>query len=342
MASKEKCVSCHKVCNKDNLHCKMCGESCHPKCAGISDGTFKEIQSILNFSWNCDDCVNKFGGDVMGGVIGRIDGLGKKMNDLECECNSGNHRMDDKFTKMSDTFAGMIEKFDMLDKQVNKLMIDNDTILKNVTSNLGDKKINDSLSLLKKDIKSSWSDVVKAEVNRYVSKVDEGMDSLKKEVLKTKEKVELNCEIDDKAHNIIIFRLQETKELGYDEFRKIELDNILHILKTVTKEKIEKEDIDNFFRLGKKDGSTRPLLIKFKTKNTRNMLMDNLSNFGSLDGIFKNIFIGYDLTKSQREECKKLTMAGKEKTNSDNGEFIYRVRGKPGNFRLVKLRKRVS
>ena len=168
------------------------------------------------------------------------------------------------------------------------------------------------------------------------------MDSLKKEVQSTKEKVELNYEIDEKAHNIIIFKLQESTEIKYDEFRKIELENILHIFQTVTKEGIVKDDISNFFRLGKKDGSIRPLLIKFKTKTIRNMIMDNLSNFGNLDGIFKNILIGYDLTSNQREECKKLSIAGKEKENSENGEFIYRVRGKPGNFRLVKLRKRVG
>ena len=88
MASREKCLSCHKVCGKDMLHCKSCDGCCHLKCAGISEGTFREIQPIVNFSWNCDECVKHYDGDMMGSVIGKINNLGKEMSDLVKEGNS--------------------------------------------------------------------------------------------------------------------------------------------------------------------------------------------------------------------------------------------------------------
>jgi len=245
--------------------------------------------------------------------------------------------------------GGLLLKMDGIEKQIKFLLANNEDMLKGISDlsynlklegNLNEKKLNENLSAMKSEMKSSWTDIVKGEVKKCAEKLDEGLTSLKKEVISTKDKVVLNYEIEEKASNIIIFKLQESKEVGYENVRKEELENIMHVLKTVTNEKIDSTDINNYFRLGKKDGSNRPLLVKFKTKTNKNLIMDNLTNFNKLEGIFKGIGIGHDLTKEQREECKKLADIGKEKENLEKGEFIYRVRGSPGNFRLVKIRKR--
>jgi len=58
---------------------------------------------------------------------------------------------------------------------------------------------------------------------------------------------------------------------------------------------------------------------------------------------FKEVVISHDLTKQEREECKGLVATAKVQESQDtSGEFIYRVRGPPGEMRVVKLPKRTQ
>lgn len=57
---------------------------------------------------------------------------------------------------------------------------------------------------------------------------------------------------------------------------------------------------------------------------------------------FKGIVISHDMTKSERDQCKQLVAEAKTKESQDeSGEFIFRVRGPPGNMKIVRLRKRM-
>ena len=67
--------------------------------------------------------------------------------------------------------------------------------------------------------------------------------------------------------------------------------------------------------------------------------MENLYNCTRLEEGLKSIGIGYDMTRDQREEYKKLVTAAKEKETMDKEGFLYRVRGTPGNLRIVKVNK---
>ena len=57
---------------------------------------------------------------------------------------------------------------------------------------------------------------------------------------------------------------------------------------------------------------------------------------------FKDVVISHDMTKLEREQCKKLVADAKQQEAQEpSGEFIFRVRGPPGNMKVVKLRKRM-
>ena len=57
---------------------------------------------------------------------------------------------------------------------------------------------------------------------------------------------------------------------------------------------------------------------------------------------FKEVVISHDLTKQERKECKRLVADAEDRESKDtSGEFIYRVRGPPGEMRVVKLPKRM-
>ncbi len=111
-----------------------------------------------------------------------------------------------------------------------------------------------------------------------------------------------------------------------------------------------------FLRLGKVEKSStdannvtgdaanvheRPVLIQFRDRVLKNMILDSLSKLKEADDIHKRIIFAHDYTKEERTECKQLVEEAKKKENEDpSGEYIYRVRGSPGHLRIEKIRKR--
>lgn len=68
--------------------------------------------------------------------------------------------------------------------------------------------------------------------------------------------------------------------------------------------------------------------------------MESLSKLRAAEEKYKNLSVVHDMTKAERMECKKLVGEAKNKEEADSsGEYIYRVRGHPGNFRIVKIKK---
>jgi len=66
--------------------------------------------------------------------------------------------------------------------------------------------------------------------------------------------------------------------------------------------------LKRLLRLGKKsdDGKARPLLIEFTHRTLKNLVIKNLSNLKSAKDELSGISIAHDMTKQEREECKKL------------------------------------
>ena len=104
---------------------------------------------------------------------------------------------------------------------------------------------------------------------------------------------------------------------------------------------VDPEDIKKVFRLGEKNtetGSPRPLLVQLSTMHVKNLLMESLYKLKSLSAMYKDVIVGHDLTKKQREECKALVSEAKVKSASR--DWIYKVRGLPGHWKLVQQRRR--
>jgi len=95
------------------------------------------------------------------------------------------------------------------------------------------------------------------------------------------------------------------------------------------------------FRLGKRGDSQagKPLLVQFREKTVKNRVMDSLFKLKGADDKFKNISVTHDLTPSERLECKNLVEEAKKKQQEEQGEFYWRVRGLPGQLKLVKFRR---
>ena len=71
------------------------------------------------------------------------------------------------------------------------------------------------------------------------------------------------------------------------------------------------------------------------------MIMENLYKIKSAPADVQNYIVAHDMTKKEREDCKKLVSEAKDKTSQDtSGEYRYVVRGNPGMMKIVRLKRR--
>jgi hypothetical protein len=113
----------------------------------------------------------------------------------------------------------------------------------------------------------------------------------------------------------------------------------MKLLKELIADDFEENEIQKIFRMGKIGvSSSRPLLVQFVSKMTKNYLMESLYRLKKSE--FKHLVISHDMTLLEREQCRKMVQEAKNKQDADDsGEWIYRVRGLPGLMKVVKWRK---
>jgi len=71
------------------------------------------------------------------------------------------------------------------------------------------------------------------------------------------------------------------------------------------------------------------------------MIMESLYKLKHAELHFKSVVVTHDMTKTERDECKRMVIEAKDKETQDpSGEFIYRVRGLLGKMKIIKIRKR--
>ena len=116
---------------------------------------------------------------------------------------------------------------------------------------------------------------------------------------------------------------------------------------------VKDNDLKSVFRIGKNsqsdstdrnvnnvsNKSSRPILVQFRDKSLKNQVMESLSKLKNADDAFRAVSITHDMTLSERETCKKLVLECKDKQKEEKGEFVWRVRGSPGQLKLLRLKK---
>ena len=190
-----------------------------------------------------------------------------------------------------------------------------------------------------KDPPPLWSSLVSKEVDSKfdkvsvdVSKFQQALDEARKESVEEKDR-------EERSNNIIIYRINELD--SKEELVKSDRAFCLELIKDVLGLEMQESDIKQMFRIGKKvqDKGPRPLLIQFREKAIKNKIMESLSKLRDADDRFKSISVTHDFTKTERAECKSLVEQAKVKQLEESGEYLWRVRGAPGQLKLIKFRK---
>ena len=103
----------------------------------------------------------------------------------------------------------------------------------------------------------------------------------------------------------------------------------------------KEKEIVKLFRMGQRKDDThkpRPLLVQLNSKMTKNLLMKSLYNLKN--SAFEDLVISHDMTLSERDQWRNLVKEAKDKeTAYMSGEWIYRVRGLPGQMKVLRWRK---
>ena len=141
-----------------------------------------------------------------------------------------------------------------------------------------------------------------------------------------------------------MYNVQEPKTSSQEERWREDREFCLTLFNKILGVRIKEEDIKKFVRLGKMNSvpgeKTRPVLIQFCDRVLKNMIMESLGKLKQADEIFEKVIFTHDMAAEDREEYKRLVTEAKDKENDDSGEFMYRVKGAPDNFRVLKIHKR--
>ena len=170
-------------------------------------------------------------------------------------------------------------------------------------------------------------------VSRDITLVKQTLDEVKKTSNDERDR-------ENRSHNIIIYRVKEVE--SSEDRAKADKSFVTKLVNEALQVDVNENDIKSVFRIGRRDLSqpgevTRPLLVQFREKSLKNQVMESLFKLKNAEALLKNVSITHDLSKEDRKECKKLI--SEAKTREISGEFVWRVRGLPGQMKIVKLRK---
>ena len=191
-----------------------------------------------------------------------------------------------------------------------------------------------------RDETPKWSDIVERAVEcKYekttveLNEVEKSIEEMKKKTLEIKDK-------EDRRNNIILFKVPECQPGSYEEVMKHDEEFCLKLCDDILEIEITREDIKRMFRIGKRGPEPRPLLVHLSSGSLKNRVMESSFKLRNAEN-FKQVTISHDMTKQEREQCKQLVTEARDlESREQSGEYIYRVRGAPGDMKIVKIKKR--
>ena len=334
----DQCRICTELVDDEDfgLECEVCEGWFHIKCQDMTKDEYTFLESHKSLHWYCNSCNSS-----IVNVIKLFSSLKTKVDDIDNKLNSICDgilpvKIEESIDNKIKVGVGEIEM------KVNKLISefqeirDQVSIAETKLDTAIEAKLVTSMDSIKKNLEPTWASIVNKEVNTQFQRVSSDVTSVKTVLEDTQKMANEEREKESRSHNVIIYRVPEID----NQEQRIKDDRVfcLELFNEVVGVDAKEEDF-KFYRLGKKDHGFRPLLIKFREKTTKNRVMESLYKLQNADSKFTNVSITHDMTLNEREECKTLVEEAKLKQSSETGEFIWRVRGLPGQLKLVKLRK---
>ena len=147
---------------------------------------------------------------------------------------------------------------------------------------------------------------------------------------------------ENRRNNVILYKVPESNADRADDRNKADVSFCLQLFNNCLSVGMAEEDLLHVFRLGRREGTDdRPLMVQLASYTYKNLIMQSLYKLKHAEQKFRGIILAHDMTMLEREECKKLVAETKRLAQQDtSGEYLYRVRGNPGQMRVVKIKRR--
>ena len=360
---KEECGECKAtVSSRDKgVQCEICEVWYHAKCEGVSEDTYKYLQKGQGVHWYCKACDKG-----VAKLLTAITNLQRKQDKLELDiklvaedmAKIKNEMHEDKQNlqkriegEVKGILTNMKKMEDHIDERVRRLVKEEvlhkrddvkaqiDESLKQVMVGKGEGTLWSELVTRQKEI---CKDVVLKEVEDKFMVMNADFGVVQKTIEETRDKITEETDRLNRRNNVIIYNMIESTATTLNDRSKDDKENCKDLMLNVLQVGCEEGEIKKAIRLGKRleSGKPRPLLVEFCDGHVKNLTMEHASRLSHASGKFEGVTISHDMTVKEREQCRKLVAEAKQMQNEDDsGEYIYKVRGLPGQMKIMKFKK---
>ena len=335
LKDEDRCGQCTKhVGEKDNgIQCELCESWFHTACEGVSDEMYKLVGKNEALHWFCKKC-NSNAMKMLKEIGERAKEVDSRIAKLEKDMKV----MSGHITKVKDE---MMKDMQKLSTEVNEAKSEVDKQL--VRNSKEMTELSGKFKEVCEGQESTWNEVVKKEVKLSLNTVSDDIQAVQNTLIETKIQANEQCDKESRRKNIIIYKIPESNKDRQEDRHKEDISFCMQLFNNALQAGVVEEDVVKVFRLGRRAerGASRPLMVQFGSYSPKNIIMESLYKLRGAEQKFSSVAIAHDMTLNEREQCKQLVAEAKELTTSEtSGEYIYRVRGLPGQMKITKIRVR--
>ena len=325
--------------------CELCDVWYHSRCQDIPDPLYKALQSYSNeLHWFCRNC--KAGANKVLSIVAKLqinvtrleEELARAKQELQKEWS-------EKLCELEGHMKGIGDRVAECETRLEKGLAVGDGSSEEKEKRTAERE-------------QSWATLVSKQIEAKMLEVSSAITDIKSNVESTKGDFEEERDRLRRSNNIVIYNFQESKTEDPKQWAAEDRQACIEMLKTQLRIDIEPGDVKRVLRLGRRAGPAeglqegsnndtvlrcRPMLVELRDGVIKNLVMQSSGRLATAKGDNRKIIIGHDMTKKQRSECKDLVAEAKvREAQEQSGEWMYRVRGTPGNLSIVKLRRKTK
>ena len=293
----------------------------------------REIFGSADYMLQCEKCLGWLCLDC--GGYSDSEYLFMANNDqVKWECQQCNQKTNVKGDVTNDTLLNFMKK---MNENIGSIQTQLNQKTDITVTNKLDKKVTD-LNAEVTDLSRRFRDIETNQKNPTPPQTQLPAEVQKKVVAQAAYHYEVENH-NERQNKVIIFNMPESGSDLKVACRQHDSQTVIDLCNQC--DDFDPDEIIEVSRLGpKKLGSRRPTNVTLLDVSTKSRLMRNLHRLRDAEEPFKSIRVNHDFTRSEREKEKELRAEAKTKTEQakiDKENFIYVVRGLPGERRVVTV-----
>ena len=354
------CEICDAVVKAEDrgIECEVCKGWFHAVCVDLTDNEYDMLAShkLGTIHWYCATC-NVKSVELLRLVFGlqdRIQKTEREIDNVKRETNAKISKIESEYDAVREDLKSLNQKIEGVkqswvdsDKEIRTVQHETRNDIENIKKGIEnkddmEKALHQHTEMLSDE---TYTSKIKSEVDQHLNGMDCQLSRVNTKIDEVRRKTIIEQDRENRISNLILYNVQEPTSPNQDERWKEDREFCLELFNKILKVPIREDDMKRFARLGRANliqpGKARPVLIQFRDRILKNMVMESVSKLKDAEEKYSRIILIHDMSTEDREEYKRLVADAKEKQKDEiSGEYIFRVKGSPGTFRLLKIRRR--